>query len=305
MADPIQPRDTNDESAEAESAEADPANAASAEPTEVIEPAQQTVVIETPAPPRKRRRWIGWVIAASVLVVLLIVAFFVGDAVARNYAESYVRERIVEVLDLDPATPVGVDLGPGSLLLQAMGGSVDVVTVSIDELTVGEVTGSAVLTVTGVPLDDSQPVDTVEVVATVSEENVQKLSGYLSGIDLSSIELGDGVITVATELDLLFFTLPVTVDLVPSATGTGVSFEPETITLDDQAISVDDLRNNPLVGQLAGSLLNSQEFCVASSLPQALSVADVSIVGSDLVVRLTGGGVALSSPEFTTNGVCP
>ncbi len=290
MADPIQPRETAD---------------ADSQPTEVIDPAQPTVVIETPAPARKRRRWVGWVIAASVLVVLLVVGFFVGDAFARQYAEAYVRERIVQVLDLDPATPVGVDLGPGSLLLQAMRGSVDTVTVTIDELTVGEVTGAAVLTVTGVPLDDTQPVDTLEVVATIGEADVQKLSGYLSGIELTSIELGEGVITVATELNLLFLTLPVTVDLVPSATGSGVSFEPETITLDDQAISVDDLRNNPIVGPLAGSLLNSQEFCVASSLPQALSVADVSVVGSDLVVRLAGGGVALSSPEFTTNGTCP
>lgn len=295
MADPIQPRETAD-------ADSQPTDS---QPTEVIDPAQPTVVIETPAPARKRRRWVGWVIAASVLVVLLVVGFFVGDAFARQYAEAYVRERIVQVLDLDPATPVGVDLGPGSLLLQAMRGSVDTVTVTIDELTVGEVTGAAVLTVTGVPLDDTQPVDTLEVVATIGEADVQKLSGYLSGIELTSIELGEGVITVATELNLLFLTLPVTVDLVPSATGSGVSFEPETITLDDQAISVDDLRNNPIVGPLAGSLLNSQEFCVASSLPQALSVADVSVVGSDLVVRLAGGGVALSSPEFTTNGTCP
>ncbi|MGX5681327.1 LmeA family phospholipid-binding protein [Schumannella luteola] len=295
MAEPIQPRDAAPTAEQP--TEVIPAEAASAE--------QATLVIETPAPPRKRRRWVGWVIAGGVLVVLLVVGFFVGDVLARQFAEQYVRERILQVLDLDPETPVDVDLGPGSLLLQAARGSVDVVTVSIDELTVGEVTAGAVLTATGVPLDDSKPVESLDIVAKVSEQNVQKLSGYLSGIDLESIELGRGVITVGTNLNLLFLTLPVTVDLVPSAAGSGVVFEPETITLDDQAISVDDLRNNPIVGSIASSLLNSQEFCVASSLPKALQVTDVVVSGTNLVVTLTGGGVALSSPDLTTNGTCP
>jgi hypothetical protein len=261
------------------------------------------VVIETTPAPPKKRRWIGWAIAGGVLVILLVVAFFVADSLARQYATGIVRERILTALKLDPATPVDVDLGDGSLLLQALAGRVNDVTVGIDTLTVGEVTGSAVLTARGVPLNESQPVEELGAVVTISEASVQQLSEYLSGIDLDSIELGRGVITVGTELSILFITLPVTVDLVPSAVDGAVRFTPETITLDDQNISVDDLRNNPIIGGLAGSLLNSQDFCVAASLPAALVVTDVQVVASDLVVTITGDGASLG--ELGTTGTCP
>ncbi len=277
-------------------------------PTETLTPITEPlpiVVVETPAPPRKRRRWIGWLIAAVVLVILLVVAFFVGDALARQYATGYVRERIIEVLKLDPATPVDVDLGPGSILLQAASGSINEVHVGVDDVAFGDLTGSAQIVATGVPIDGAKPVDTLGITVTVTEENVRKLAGFLSGIELNTIELGDGLITVGTDLQVLFFTLPVTVGLAPSASEGGISFEPETLTLDNQQISVDDLRNNPIVGGIAGQVLASQNFCVASYLPTALAITDVDVVDTDLVVQITGDGVALGGPELSTNGTCP
>lgn len=276
----------------------------------VVEPAQPTeplprVEFVEAAPPKKRRRWIGWVIALVVVVVVLVVAFFVGDALARQYATNYVRERIIEVLGLDATAPVDVELGSGSILLQAASGAINEVRVGVDDVTFGDLTGSARIVATGVPIDGAKPVDTLGIEVTVTEDNVRKLAGFLSGIDLTSIELGDGLITVGTDLNVVLFTLPVTVGLAPSASEGGITFSPETLTLDNQAISVDDLRNNPLIGGLAGQLLASQDFCVASYLPQALSITDVDVVGSDLVLQITGDGVALGGPELSTNGTCP
>lgn len=267
--------------------------------------ATEVIVIEEPAPPRRRRRWIGWVIAAVVLVVLLVVAFFVADALARQVATAYVRERIIEVLKLPADATVDVDLGTGSLLLQAARGSVDDVTVWVPELTVGGITASAVLTAEGVPLSDTEPVRELGIVVTLTEEQVRALSGYLSGIELTSIDLERGVISVGTDLNVVFLTIPVTVDLVPSASENGISFEPDSITLDGTQISVADLRAIPLVSDLAGDLLASREFCIADSLPQALEVRDVAVRGSELVVQIGASGVPLSGPGLTATGECP
>lgn len=267
---------------------------------------ERTVVVEVPPPaPRKRRRWIGVVIALAVLVVLLVVGFFVADAYARDYAKSYVRDRIIEVLKLDPESDVAVDVGDGSILLQAIGGRLDEVTVDVAELTFGDITGSAHIGATAVPFDGAQPVGTLDIVVSVSEENVQKLSGLLSGTALESITLNEGFIRIGTEFNLIFFTVPVAVDLQPSAQDGGIGFEPVTIVLGENEISVAELRDNPQLGGLADSLLASQQFCVAEYLPEALVVDGVEVVGTELVISIDGDGTALGGPELATLGTCP
>ncbi len=45
-------------------------------------------------------------------------------------------------------------------------------------------------------------------------------------------------------------------------------------------------------------------MCVADSLPQALTVVDVQVVGTNLVVKVNGDGTPLSGPGLSTMGVC-
>jgi hypothetical protein len=263
-----------------------------------------TVVVETPAPPKKRRRF-GWIIALVVVVVVLVVGFFVADAIAKQVATDMVRDQIRSVLKLDPQTPVDVDLGPGSVLLQAARGSIDRVDVAIDELTFGDVTGAATLTATSVPLDSSRPVQGLGIEVTVSEQNVRKLASFISASELKSIDLQDGLVRVGAEFNLIFFVLPVQVDLATSAVDGGIAFDPTTILLGGEEISVQDLRDSPEFAALAGELLDSQVFCVASYLPQALVIDDVDVVGSNMVVSINGDGTALGDPSLSTLGTCP
>lgn len=274
------------------------------QPTVPVEPVG-TVVIEAPAPQTRRRRWIGVLVALVILVVLLVVGFVAADAYAKAYAENYVRERIVEVLKLDPASEVVVDLGTGSVLLQAARGALDEVTVNVGTITFGDVSGRARITATGVPLDSSKPVDTLGIQVTVSEENVKKLSGFMSGTELTSIGIENELIRIGTEFTVLFFTIPVSVDLDPTARDGGITFDPVTILLGDEEISVADLRASPQFRALAGDLLASRDFCVASFLPQALTIDTVDIVGTDLVLGIEGDGTALSDPALSRLGACP
>lgn len=275
------------------------------QPTKPVEPVDTTVIEPVEIPKRKRRRWIGVLIALAIVLVLLVVGFFIADAYAKAYAENYVRERIVEVLKLDPAAKVDVDLGSGSVLLQAARGGLDEVKVDVDAITFGDITGQAQITATQVPLDSSKPVDKLDIQVTVSEENVKKLSGFLSGIDLKSIELKDGLIRVATEFNLFVVKIPVALDLNPTAKDGGINFDPVTILLGDDEISVADLRNSPQFSSLAGDLLASRDFCVAGFLPQALSIDKVQVVGKNLVLGIDGDGTALSDPALSTLGTCP
>jgi hypothetical protein len=239
------------------------------------------------------------------VLVLLVVVFFVADAAAKRYATDTVRARIIEVLGLDASTPIGVDLGPGSILLQAARGSIDTVTVTADRISWGDLTGSARVVATGVPLDSTKPVGTLGIVVTVTEANVAKLAGYLSGITLTKIELTEGVIRASADVTVLFATLPVAVDLLPSAHDGAIAFDPTTIRVGTTQLSVDDLRTNPLIGSLAGDILRSQQVCIASYLPKALVVDGVAVVGSQIQISIRGDGTALGDPGLSTLGTCP
>ncbi|MDP3208547.1 MAG: LmeA family phospholipid-binding protein [Rhodoglobus sp.] len=257
------------------------------------------------ATPRKRRRWWVLVVVLLLVLVLLGIAYFAVERFGRDYAEQLVRDQVVLVLGLEPDAEVGVDLGPGSLIAQAIAGSIDTVTVDVAELSLGDVTASALLFATGVPLDSAKPVDTLRIVATVSEANVNQLAGYLSASELRAITLGDQVITAETEFSVFgLFVVPVTVDLVPSAVNGGISFDPKTIVVAGAEISVEDLRNSPEFSALAGDLLASRDFCVADQLPTALVLADVTVVGSTLVLEINGDGVALGDPALSEFGTC-
>jgi len=277
--------------------------------TEVIVPADapsaQTVVIETPAPRKKRRRGIVALVVVVVVLVLLVVAFFIADAYAKKYAEGYVKERIIEVLKLDPATPITVDLGTGSILLQAVGGAIHNVDVTVKKVDFGALSGSATITATEVPLDGAKPLKTLDIQLTIPQDNVRALASSLSGSQLKQIDVGNGVIRIGTEFTVIFFTVPVSVDLVPSAKDGGISFDPKTVKVGDQEISVADLRANPEFSALAGDLLKSQTVCVASYLPTALKIDDVHVSHSDLVVGIKGDGVALGGSDLSTLGTCP
>lgn len=274
-------------------------------PTTPIEPAETAVIELVEIPKKKRRRWIGVLIALVILAVLLVVGFFVADAYAKSYAENYVRERIVEVLKLDPQSNVDVDLGTGSVLLQAAAGALNQVDVHVDTITFGDISGEAEITATKVPLDSSKPLDTLDIQVTMSEDQVEKLKTFMTGVDLTSIGIENELIRIGTEFQFLFFTIPVSVDLNPTAKDGGINFDPVTILIGEDEISVADLRASPQFSSLAGDLLASRDFCVAGFLPKALTLDKVDIVGTDLVIGIDGDGTALSDPALSTLGTCP
>ncbi|HWM34473.1 MAG TPA: DUF2993 domain-containing protein [Pseudolysinimonas sp.] len=291
-------------------------SSADAAATEVIAPAEPAVasaetattpepeVVVVDAPKKKRKRWpfvVGGVVL--LLVILGIVGFFVADNYAKNYATGYIKQRIVAVLGLPEDAPVDVKIGGGSVLLQALAGKLESVDVAADDVTFGTLSGSARLHAAGVPLDETAATQTLEVTFTLPEDQVvAAMSSDVSGFELESVVLEEPEIVVSTTLDLFFFQLPVSLGLVPTADEGLIVLTPENVTLADKDYTADELREQ--LGELAGPLLAEQRMCVKDALPVALTIVDVDVVKSDLVLKIDGDGAVLGGEEMATLGTC-
>lgn len=277
----------------------DPARSA-----ETVELVPAAAISEPEAPrPRKRRRLRGWLIALGITAVLVVVAWFVGDTLLRDYAKTYVREQIITAFELEPDVPMDVEIGPGSLIAQAIGGSIDSVDVEIPNLALGEITGDLSVALGGIPLNGDDPVDTLRLSVSVDEDEVGKLGGYLSDADLTTIDLAPNEIVVQTKFDLFGTEIPLSLSLEPSAIDGGISFSPKTVTVNNSEISLDDVRDGPF-GALASGLLDSGTFCVAEYLPRAITLTDVTVSDTALVLSAEGDGTPLGSADLSTFGTC-
>lgn len=264
-------------------------------------PAEQAVA---PAPVKKRRGWIVALVIVGVLLVLGIVGFVVGEAVAKQYAREYVRERIVEVLQLPADTEVDVDLGGGSIILQALAGRVDTVDVHVPEGTFGSLTGSVRLHAEGVPLESADPVDALAVDFAIGAEQLATITAGDDPAAAPDVALVDGEVAFSSEFELFGAAIPWGLTLLPSADAGALVLSPTTFTLGEQTFEagVDD---GSFLGQIAAAFLQPQTLCVAAQVPQALVLTDAAVDDDELVLTFTGDGAALGGPEFQALGECP
>jgi hypothetical protein len=257
---------------------------------------------EEPAP-KKKRRWIGWVIALVVLVALLVAAWIIGDIIARDYAEKYVRDQVVSQFDLEPTAAVDVEIGPGSLIAQALTGKIDSVDVDVADVAVGPITSDIQISMTGIPLSADAPVDTIRADVSIPEDQLSSLTGFITSADVESISLVEDRIAIESSFALFGISVPVGVEVTPVAQDGQVGFTPVTVLINGAEISVEALSSGPFAG-LAGTLAQTQTFCVSDSLPEALTITDVAVEDAAIHIDLEADGTALGGSSFTTKGTC-
>lgn len=262
----------------------------------------EPLVVVVPAK-KRRRRW-PWVLGGILLVlaILLVIAFFVADAYAKDYARAYIKERIVAVLGIEDPSQVKVDIGDGSVLLQALAGKLNQVDVTADQVSFGILNGAATVHAEGVPLDQNAPVDALDITFAVAENDVGALAGNLSGLQLESIVLEEPEIVASTTFSFFGFQIPVGMGIEPSAVDGKIVFTPTSIRLGEDSYTAEELKNT--FGGFADQLLKQQSFCVAENLPAALTIVDVDVVKKDLIVKVDGAGAALGGPDLSTPGTC-
>jgi hypothetical protein len=261
-------------------------------------------VTPTAVVPRRRRRWIGWVVALVVVAVLVIVALVVGERIARETATKQIHDGLATAFALPADAPMDIDLGPGLLLGQLAGGSIDEATITIDDVPLDELSGTVTIHATGFPLAADAPVETLRATATVDESDVQKLRSYISGIDLDSITLGDGVVEVGTSVQVLAFSVPVTADVEPSADAGSLVFTPVAVAVGGATLSLDALRDGPFAS-IADSIVPAQAFCVAEYLPAQIELSNVRVTPEALELDFVGDGAIVGAADFADPGSCP
>jgi hypothetical protein len=267
--------------------------------TETVEP----VVVVVAPPKKKRRRW-PWILGGILvlLAILLTIAFFVADGYAKDYARDYIKQRIVAVLGITDPSQVKVDIGDGSVLLQALAGRLDTVDVDAGTVTFGALTGAATVHAEGVPLAADAATRELTVRFAVAEKDVGALAGNLSGLQLDSVSLEEPEIVATTTFSFFGFQIPVGMGIEPSAKDGQIVFTPTSIRLGDDTYTAQELKDS--FGGFADQLLAQQSFCVNENLPAALTIVDVDVQKKHLVVQINGDGVALGGADLSTPGTC-
>ena len=248
---------------------------------------------------RRPRRWLGPVIILSVLVILVVAAYFVAERLARDAAADLVSIPIKKALG--STQPVSVDFGSGSFLLQAASGRLDSVSVATDDVPLGPATGDVALHATGVPLDTEKSVSTLSATVSIDGAGVQALvPAALAG---GSLAFAGDALVVTGSTTMFGQTAPVEVHLTPAVATGAVTFTVTSMTVGGQDVSVDEVRAGKY-GPDAAALATAPSVCVAQYLPAALQLTTATIAGGHLVLEFSGANIALSGASFSTKGAC-
>lgn len=254
--------------------------------------------VETEIPRRRGRGWIG----LGVFLVIAIIVVVALDNGARWYVGNVIETKARSSLSLADSTPVTVKVGGASVLYQAATGRFERVDVAIDKLGVGDLSGKATLTATGVPLSQSKPVDGARVVFVAGPDELKKLLAGFTSLPVTSVKIASGAVQLGTAVTALGVTVPVAIAFVPSAVDGQLALTPKSLVVNGATITPAGLRAT--FGALAEPLLATQKVCVAKYLPKQLPLDSVAVKGSSLELAVAGRSVTLSTSLLTTKGVC-
>jgi LmeA-like phospholipid-binding len=253
-----------------------------------------------PAGPRRRGRVLRRVVVVLVvLIVLLGIAAVVADGALRSYAEDRVAADIESTLPEGVEGNVDVTIGGASLILQYLSGSFEQVHLSGRDLTVNGTPLEADIEATGVPADQSRPVDRAVGRFSIDESALTALieSSMAAPADVS---LSRGAVEYSAPVRLLGLELTYDVTAKPKIDGDTVVFTPTGAELSAGSASFD-------VGDLLGSeRLASLAFpvCAAQYLPEGTRLTDLDLEPGRATVTVEGSSLNLNGNALTTVGSC-
>jgi hypothetical protein len=258
-------------------------------------------VAEQQQPAARKRR--TPLIVLAVIVVLVVIAAIVLDGVARSYAQNLIETKVRSALSLPASTPVDVTVGGTSVLLQLASGALEQVDVSVPQLAVGDLSGAADLSVKGVPIDTSKPIDSANVAFTIDQAGVQKLLKSFSGVPVSSATIRNGAVRLTGDVSLFGLKIPITVVEKPSAINGKLGLTPSAFEVNGASFTPATLTKT--FGSLGETLSKTQQLCIASALPKAFTLDRVSVVGKSVRLVVSAKSVVLNDQLFSVKGVCP
>lgn len=241
-------------------------------------------------------------IGALVALVVVTAALVIADSAIRSYASERIASELRTAFKLAPTAPLRVDVQGFSALLQLAQQRLDRVVVRADTVTFDGLTGSAILTATGVPLDAAASVSRLSLEFGLNATRLRTLSASLSELKVSAVALADPNVVVTAPLSLLGLSVPVEVAIRPSAAAGALVLTPTTVSVAGIALPAEQLSRR--FGAGATAALAGRTVCVAKYLPAVLSLSRAEVQNNKLVLTLAGTGVRLNATTLSAVGRC-
>ncbi|MBA8816543.1 hypothetical protein FHX48_001616 [Microbacterium halimionae] len=231
------------------------------------------------AAPQRRRMW-PWVVGVGIVIVLIVVAWFVGEAVARDLVTKSIRQTVISELSLPADQQVNVEV-EGTILPQLIVGSLASVHIDSDDVTVGPATGDVSVDLLDIPIRGEGTIGGGAGTVTFSEDQLRALMATVDGFPAESLGLDDPDVTISTELSFFGASFALGVALTPSAADGELVLTPSSLQPGGVEITAGDLQAR--FGSLTDGVLQDWRVCVAQYIPAAITLTDVSVVRADVV----------------------
>ncbi len=270
-------------------------------PTQPLPDPSAQWVLSQPPEPRKRRIW-PWIVSAVVLVVLIVAAWFAGEAIARTIVTNTVRDQVASQLALPADQQIDVDVA-GAVIPQLIGGTLDDITIASDDVPIGNITGDVVVHAAGVPIRGDAAASSASATIALDETQLNALLSTVDGFPDAEVTLAAPDVEVGLEIPLFGFTVPVGVSLVPSAADNGdLVLTPSSVRVAGADVSTAGLKKQ--FGVVADSILKDYSICIADQLPAAVTLTDVQVVDAKVVVDVDIDGGIISDSSLQDKGQC-
>jgi hypothetical protein len=237
-------------------------------------PAQQR-----PEQRRRPRRW-PWLVGLLVVVVLMVVAWFAGEQIARSIVERTIREQAITQLSLPADQQIDVDVA-SPVLLPLLVGNLGAVRVASDDVPIGDTTADVVVQAQDVPIRGVGDWSGAYATVTLDETQLQGLLESIDGFPAATVGIDEPDVEATFELNALLTTVPVGVAFAPRAEGGDLVLAPSSLRVAGAEVSAEAILRQ--FGAIASTVVRDWDVCIAQYLPAALTLTDVSVKGATVV----------------------
>lgn len=268
--------------------------------TQPTAPLPEWAVAE-PVPRRRRRRAWPWIVALVIVAGLAVAAFFAAEAIARDMVSRTIKTEISRQLSLPAGHEVDVELA-GVIIPQLIGGSLNEVTVTSQDVPVGSFEGDVAVTATDVPIRQGADMGGATATVTLDEAQLRSLLATVDGFPEETLGLDAPNITMSTELQVFGLSFPVGVVLAPAVDGGDIVLTPTTFEL--AGADIDAAALSDRFGSLADLVVRDWTICLAQYIPAGVTLSDVTIDGDSLVAEADIDGAIVTDTSLQENGTC-
>lgn len=262
----------------------------------------QRAVVADATPERSGRvRW-GWFAAIVVVVVLVVVAWFLGEWIARGVVTSTIRQQVVTQLALPADQQVDVEVA-GVVIPQLIAGTLDDVTIASDDVSLSHaLAGDVRVHATGVRIRGDVAAASASAEVVLDTAQLRALLARIDGFPADTVGLAAPDLTVTVDLAVLGQSVPIGVALTPAARDGELVLTPAALQLGGVGITADDVRRR--FGGVADLVLREWRVCLADELPRALTLTSVAVEGDAVVADLDIDPAIVSDPSLRQTGSC-